>query len=154
MKLAEAFPSDYLKCEDLNKRKRNLTIASVTMEKIGKDKENKLVVWFDNEDKGLILNKTNANMIAFLLDTDDTDDWEGQMITIKPSTTEFGGKTVPCIRVADELPDVDKPAKSERGGRAGAAVARHASAADREFDERPGFDDEPPVPSDDSIPAF
>lgn len=102
MKLGDAFPSNFLKVDDLKGRRVNLTIDKVAMEKVGND--NKLVAHFKETDKKLGLNKTNANMIAMLLGSDDTDEWNGSRITLKPDMTTYQGKPMPCIRVESELP--------------------------------------------------
>jgi hypothetical protein len=59
--LASTFDqSKYLRAEDLPQPTR-LRIKNVTAELIGKgaDREQKLVVWFTSEKRGLVLNKTN-----------------------------------------------------------------------------------------------
>jgi hypothetical protein len=45
----------------------------------------------------------------------DTDNWAGKWITIFPTTTEFGGETVDCIRVKPGVPS-GKQAASPRNG--------------------------------------
>jgi hypothetical protein len=59
----------------------------------------KPVVYFRGKEKGVVLNKTNSNMIATLTGSRDTDDWAGCQIRLYATTTEFGGETVECIRV-------------------------------------------------------
>lgn len=96
MKVSEAFPSQYLKAADLNGRNVSLTIKNVDIETIGDDR--KPVVYFEGKEKGLVLNKTNANTIAFTYG-DDMDEWRGGEIIIFPTTTDFQGRTVDAIRV-------------------------------------------------------
>ena len=50
MKLSDAFPSNYLKCSDLNGRSSTVTIDSVAMETFGqgRDAEQKLIIHFRN----------------------------------------------------------------------------------------------------------
>ena len=114
-KLSELYPSNYLKADDLPDEGLSMTIKTVEVEKMGDDQ--KPVIYFkeknETEEKGLVLNKTNADAIAQLTGSDDTDDWEGQRITIYPTETAFQGKTVPCIRVKLRAPK----------GKAKAAVA-------------------------------
>jgi hypothetical protein len=119
MRLNDVFTSDYLRVEDLKKRRRTFTIEDIAIEKIGDDK--KPVISFEGQDKKLVLNKTNAMTICSLLDTDEMDDWIGRKITLRPDQTTYQGKAVPCIRVDLELPeDEPKPrpvnrAAGERG---------------------------------------
>jgi len=95
-KLSEVFPSKWLKSEDLKGREVTATIASYSFEDLGDDR--KPALWFLKSDKGLILNKTNANRIAIMYG-DDLDDWKGKQITLYEEYVEFAGKTVPAIRV-------------------------------------------------------
>ena len=97
----DAFPSKYLKAADLKGKSVALTVTKVASENIGDDL--KLVVFFKGTDKGLVLNKTNANSIAAVTGSGDTDDWTGKKITLFPTKVEFQGKRVPAIRV--EEPD-------------------------------------------------
>lgn len=99
-KLNEAFPSKYLSAADLQGRSLTLEISHVDEARIGD--ENKLVLYFHNKQKGFVLNKTNAMTISSLLNSDDTDDWAGSKITIRPEKTQFQGKIVDCIRVSPD----------------------------------------------------
>jgi hypothetical protein len=97
MKIGSAFPGQYLKAADLNGKRVPVVIDSVAMEDIGG--ETKPILHFRGKERGLVLNKTNANSISMIIGTDETDDWPGKAITLFPSKTEFQGKRVDCIRV-------------------------------------------------------
>lgn len=97
MNINGAFPSNYLKAADLQGRRVTVTIDKVVMEDIGG--EHKPVVKFQGKDRGIVLNKTNANTIVEIAGTDETDDWRGVKVTLYPTKTEFQGKRVDCIRV-------------------------------------------------------
>lgn len=101
----DAFPSSYLKAADLKGKPVALTIKEVKLQDVGDDR--KLVVYFKGTEKSLVLNKTNANSIAVVTGSEDTDDWTGKKITLYPMKTEYQGKRVPAIRI--EEPD-DEPA--------------------------------------------
>jgi len=63
--LASAYDqSRYFKAADLQEEKK-LRIKEATEEQIGAgaEKEKKLVVWFTNDERGLVLNKTNNRTI-------------------------------------------------------------------------------------------
>ena len=96
MKLDQAFPSNYLKCSDLNGREITATISEVKMEDVGDD--HKPVVYFRGAQKGLVLNKTNGYSIGDIYG-DDTDNWIGRKITLFPDKTSYQGKRVDCVRV-------------------------------------------------------
>jgi len=92
----DAFPSNYLKASDLQGRQVNVNMALVKFEQLGED--NKLVLYFDGKEKGLVLNKTNANNIATIYGTD-TDGWIGKTVTLIEALVDFQGRSVAAIRV-------------------------------------------------------
>ena len=100
MRISAAFPSDYLKAADLQDRTIRVTMSHIKLEQIGQgDKqETKPVLYFQGKEKGLVLNKTNANTIAAVYG-DDTDNWEGAEIDLFPAMVDFQGKSVAAIRV-------------------------------------------------------
>lgn len=95
MKISEEFPSQYLKASDLEGREVRLTMGRVDREEIGTDK--KLVLYFKERDKGLVLNKTNAYTIE-AAHGDDTDDWFGHPLILFSIRTEYQGKPVDGLR--------------------------------------------------------
>ena len=102
MQLDKAFPSKYLKADDLANTRPVVTIASVTMQPIGlgADAQDKLVVSFAERNlKPLILNKINSESIAEITGSRDTDDWIGKRIQLFSMKVEFSGKRVPGIRM-------------------------------------------------------
>jgi glutaredoxin len=100
MKAHEAFPSKYIKTEDLEGREITATIERVEIEVIKNDEgeSNKPVVYFKNKSRGMVLNLTNFNSIADLCGQD-SDEWSGKKISLYPTKTQLGSKTVPCIRI-------------------------------------------------------
>ena len=64
----------------------------------GGDGEEKPVLRFNEAKKGLVLNRINSTTIQELYGPETTA-WTGKRITLFPTTTEFQGKNVPCIRV-------------------------------------------------------
>ena len=101
MKLSDAFPSRFLKADDLNGKNVIVTIEGATIEEIGQgqNKEQKLIVAFVGKEKALVCNKTNANTIAKLWG-DDTDMWIGKKVTLMAREVEFQGEMVLSIRVS------------------------------------------------------
>lgn len=96
MQISQAFPSNYLKASDLQGRNVTIKIDRVETEKIGTD--TKLVLYFQGKDKGMVLNKTNANNIAHIYG-EETEDWRGCEIVLFEAMVDYQGKTVPAIRV-------------------------------------------------------
>jgi hypothetical protein len=97
MRTSDAFPSKYLKAGDIGDGERVLTIASVAVEEVGDDM--KQVARFRDEKKGLVLNRTNWDRIAYIAGDDESDGWAGLKITLYTELVSFGGKTGPAIRV-------------------------------------------------------
>lgn len=96
MLISAEFPSKYLKADDLQNREVRVSMSHVEKEKLGED--NKLVLYFQGKDKGLVLNKTNSRTIADEYG-DDTDDWKGGDIFLFSVMTDYQGKVAPAIRV-------------------------------------------------------
>jgi hypothetical protein len=102
MQLDKAFPSKYLKADDLGTTRPIVTIASVSMQPVGlgADTQDKLVIAFNERGvKPMVLNKINSESIAEIVGSRDTDDWTGQRLQLFVMKVEFSGKRVPGIRV-------------------------------------------------------
>ena len=107
MLVTAAFPSNFLKADDLQNRRVRVIIESVEMEEMGTG-GSKPAVHFNGKDRSLVLNKTNAAMIEEIAGTDEMDDWAGTEIVLYPTHVDFKGKRVPAIRV--DYPTDGKPA--------------------------------------------
>jgi hypothetical protein len=116
--------SKWLKAEDVPREKK-FRIKNTTAEFIGGDnKEEKLVVWFTNDPRGLVLNKTNNRTIRGAFG-DDTAGWPGKIIAIFPTMADFRGTMKPALRVripppkqaaaANPPPQPVQPSSSENG---------------------------------------
>lgn len=92
-----AYPTKFLSASDIGEQPRLGTVKTVTFEKMS-DNETKLCVWLNEYDKGLILNKTNANNIADFLGPE-TDAWMGHQIVMVTTMVDFQGRSVEAIRV-------------------------------------------------------
>ena len=96
MNVNDVFAGDYLKAEQLQGRAHTLIMGKATLSKF--DDGDKITLHFQNTEKALMLNKTNASTIAIAYGNE-TDNWYGHPIEVYPDQTMFGGKMVPCIRV-------------------------------------------------------
>ena len=101
MNINAMFPANWLKCADLKGKAVKVTIDRLEEEKMGNDM--KWVAYFKGTKKGLVLNKTNAFMIAEH-HGGDTANWFGKEIELRPDKTSFKGDIVDCIRVAGAAP--------------------------------------------------
>ena len=104
MNVHQAYPSPYLKAADLGDAEPVVVIARVALEPIGRDKDHKLVIYFEGKSKGLVANKTIAKKLAELVGSPETDDWPGHQIRLYTSTADFGGESFDVIRVKAATP--------------------------------------------------
>ncbi len=79
----DAFPSKYLKASDLKGGQPVVVVDHVAFEPVGRNREMKGVVYFRGKDKGLVLNRTNANKLTQLAGTSETDDWAGLWLEVR-----------------------------------------------------------------------
>lgn len=120
----EMYPSKWLKACDCEDGDLVMTIRLVKEETIGQGNQadEKWVCFFEEDERGLVLNKTNTNTIAKLYGND-TDDWIGKAVTLFSTEVQFQGDMVEAIRVRSKPPRKSgaKPAKAPH-----AATARKA----------------------------
>jgi hypothetical protein len=130
MNINTAYPSTYLKAAELE-GDTVYTIKSVEIETLGKDEnaEQKPIVYFNETDLGLALNKTNANTIQGLYGPE-TDEWVGKAITLFATEVDFQGKQTLAIRVRMKKPTGAAPAKPASNG------ADNHETVRRVFDEQ------------------
>ncbi len=102
MNINEVFPSKYLKASDLQGKKITVTISHVEMDDIGDG--TKPVLYFAGKDKGLVLNKTNAAVIAHQ-HSPETDGWKGKEIKLYSAPVSFKGQMVDGLRVETVVPE-------------------------------------------------
>lgn len=100
----------FLKTEDLRGKPIRVVVDEVGLQDVKGEHgmERKLVVKFSGKDKGLILNQTNCELMEQITGSDDYDEWSGHTVILYPTTTKFGNKTVPCLRIRQNA--VAKPA--------------------------------------------
>lgn len=101
MDLSLMYPSDWLAAADL-KGDTPVTVESVKQEQLQMEdgsKTDKWVLSFVGCTKRVVLNKTNAKLIASSTGERDGDNWVGKQITLYPTQCRAFGETVPCIRV-------------------------------------------------------
>lgn len=106
MDYRKCFDEKWLKCFDLDDKDFVVTIVRAeagTLKDTKGQTTRKPVVWFKGWPKPLALNKTNGALIAGIYGNDMAN-WIGKRITIYPTTTSMGGKTVECVRVRPSAP--------------------------------------------------
>ncbi len=101
---------DWLKADDLKKKAIRVIISDAKIEKVGED--DRIVLSFKDKEKKLVLNKTNADVVADVYGDEELA-WIDHEIIMYPTVCEYKGDSVACIRVridtepveGDELPD-------------------------------------------------
>lgn len=96
MNLDEVFAGSTLKASDVAGREVPLTIRGYEVKDF--DDGKKLALSFNETDKELICNKTNANTIGDMYGPT-IEGWVGKQIVLIQSQTDFNGRQVACIRV-------------------------------------------------------
>lgn len=98
--------SSYLKRSDLGRGKL-LTINRCVEETLKGDSgpEDKWILYFDEEEKGMVLNSTNAQIIAQFSGERNSDNWHGiKVVAYDDPNVSMGGKLVGGIRVRAPKP--------------------------------------------------
>jgi len=111
----ELFPSPYLTAADV-KDKPIVTIkgfSKKTMKNKQGEEEVKPVLFFNEFEKGMVLNKTNANAIVKMYGKI-LDEWVGERVQLHSVTVAAFGESTDAIRVVDHKPAADKQTLLDR----------------------------------------
>lgn len=104
MRLKDLYPSRYLKADDITETAEGelrALIRGMKLEEMQDNdggKEDKPVLYFIRVEKGLVMNKTNAETIAGAYG-DETDVWTGKEVLLVVESVRSFGKMVPGIRI-------------------------------------------------------
>lgn len=142
MNVNDVFAGNYLKVEMLKGRAATLTINKAELAKF--DEGNKIAIGFQETEKELVLNKTNAYAVAMMYG-EETGGWMGKKIEIFPDTTLYQGKMTPCIRVrAPQGMPAAQPAQSYQGNPSLPPSKQAEAMADDRLSGAHGLDDDIP----------
>jgi len=97
-----AFPSKYVKSAEIGDNRIAVTIRGVAMEDVG-DGETKPVIYFNEGEKGLVCNRTNANTLTDVYGSD-TDQWTGKKCEMFCVDVDFQGRLTKGIRLSVPQP--------------------------------------------------
>lgn len=105
MNVNDLFPSKYLKAHDLGGKAFTLTIRAATLEDVGHgaEKERKLAIAFDKATKMMLLNRTNAMIIASMYGPE-TDGWKGKAVTVYSARVKAFGAWHDALRIKEQIP--------------------------------------------------
>jgi len=152
MKIGQMFESKYLKKEDVGNG-LTLTIRDVTVEDVSMEdqpQDNKPVMYFHEMKKGMVINKTNANLVIHYLGTDDTNAWLGQQIVLfDDPTVQFKGEMTGGIRIRpvqlNQQPATQTPAQVPPVSTSAVPAAGGRAAPSQPYNQNPAFDDDIPL---------
>lgn len=105
-----------------------IKVANREMVENGGSKEECLVVHFEENEKPLILNKTNSDMIEKVWGTPFVEDWAGKRITLKVKKVSAFGEMVDGVRVSKTRPSEEQIICEKCGKPITAASGRSARA--------------------------
>jgi hypothetical protein len=101
MKVSRTYGGNHFKGEEMDTTPLLLTIDDVSVKEFegdGGGRKEKIVLAFRETDKTMVVNFTNASIIAGFLG-DETDSWIGHKIVVFRDKTRYAGKMVPCVSV-------------------------------------------------------
>lgn len=98
MKLSNYAMGSFFNAEALEEEPFVGTVAKVSEEEVGPEKELKIVVEFDEAPTKLSLNKTNLRTLIGELGNE-SEDWIGKKVELYRDSTMMSGKKVACVRV-------------------------------------------------------
>jgi hypothetical protein len=123
----------------------------VAEESVGvEQKKQKRVVWFTNDERGLVLNKTNDRTIRGAFG-DAVDGWNGKIVIVFPTKVDMRGKLVPALRLRIPPPKQESvtttaaPMPAPLGNGAVTAKPPPTEQASVTAHADPEIDDDPPT---------
>lgn len=109
------FKGDFISAVEFNGRQPTFTIADVKLVAMEDEKtkgtKDKGTIFFKDQTRGWVLNKTNAICLAAMFG-EETASWAGKRVTLKAQDVKFGPDTVPGIRIVGS-PDLKGPMSVE-----------------------------------------
>jgi hypothetical protein len=132
-KIGDYFKGNYFNAKALEDGPLLLTIShcegrTFESKEAGKPDEQKMVVFFEEDDRALALNVTNWQTIGEIIGDEDTDAWPGhQIVLVRKKDRGIGGKMDWCVRV--EAPEQEEQPRQQRQPQQPQATAQTKRAA-------------------------
>jgi len=99
MNITDQFPSAYLKASDILGKNVIVEIEACDAQEFDGE-GSKAVLAFKGKDSRLVLNKTRANTLCGIFQSEETDDWIGKKIVLSTCKVPFNGQLTDSITVA------------------------------------------------------
>ena len=117
MDLDKLVPSEskYLAKEDVGTEGMNLTIKGFKRETVGsgKDADERAVVFWEEDVKPMVLNKTNKNRIKHYLGVSTSEEAAGKVVNAyNDPDVEYGGEIIGGLRLRGAQTEANDPAKA------------------------------------------
>ena len=98
MSMLAKFPSKFLKGDDIEPGEI-VTIKEVRDELVGTDQDCKPVMYLNEHDRGIVLNRTNARALVKVLG-DDEKTWPGKKVELRTEPVFFKNELTNAIRMS------------------------------------------------------
>ena len=106
-KWRQFFDYDYLSAYDIDDQELIVTIKSAKYEEVTGEKGRKdkcIVLYFQEIDKGMVMNVTNSKRITLLYNTPVVEQWYGKRIQLYAEQTSLKGEPIMGLRVREFVP--------------------------------------------------
>jgi len=110
--------SKYLKKEDVPASGRDVTVKGFKKETLKGDNgdEEKIVLYFEELEKGMVLNQTNVQRLKMATNAKTTEEVKGKKVNLyNDKYVEFGGKIVGGLRIREVSAQEPKDEFAEAG---------------------------------------
>ena len=143
--------SKFLTQQDVTPPK-TATVESCTERNVAMEsqpQEMKYTLTFKELDKPLVLNFTNASMMAHITGQEDTDDWIGARVELyNDPTVGFGGKITGGIRIRPPQPQTQGGMTAEQKGSYDGASGQRPLSLEEEAESAKRFAEQHDLPDD------
>lgn len=113
----QLFNYKYLGAYSLDGKDMTLTIKSIDVQDVvgdsGRTETCPIITWQEDQ-KPMILNKTNAKQIGLVWGTTDYEKWIGKKVTLFADVTKLKGEMVECLRIRPKKPGKEKLTKDHK----------------------------------------
>ena len=89
------------------------TVDRVDREDVDGNGKMKPVLYFEDRERGVVLNATRYETVSAMAKSRDTDNWVGMRVQVKRGSTRFANKVVDCVEFGRPLAEKRKNEAAE-----------------------------------------